>query len=602
MVLLAGDPGREPFTVVTIEQDLCSRTYSIAPCVAALGVTGTDKCFNTRPTCQDPDNYDVSANPLELVFGKPNSGITFIDSLRVFPSLVTVTTSPTRVNVGGRKLREGSLGKRSTVVAILQDLPSSDLSVDPYVDERTYDPLERSTFWAKFLARNKFFIGRPMKVIEGYVGDDPANFRRRNYIIDKIEGPDSSGRVTIRGSDILRLADNDQALAPELSTGELKNDLAIGSTIDLIVTGAVAGDYDLASGLLRLDDEVISYVNATFAADEFTFGTVGDPLVRGDRGTSAAAHTAETTVQNCLDIVNTEAFQVMFGLLKDFGGIDVSRLPLAAWTAEIEKWARGFTVTRLLTEPIGVLELVGELCEQALFYIWWDEVAELVQLRAVRPPLPDELVPLSEDFNILQASTSIQIRPEERITEVWINYLLRNPVLDPTKRNNYERTRLRIDPTAASPQEYGTRKRYELFSQWLESEAQISPLGFRILSRYRDPLRYLTITLDWKDHEKLTYGTVTDIKYRGFVDFLGQPETVRFEVISKKETMPGEQVQYELQESIFKSRYGYIMVNTAPVYGQATQAERDFGAWWAAPKSAGPAEDFPDGTPPYKFI
>ncbi len=600
MALLAGDPGREPFTVVSIDQDLCSRVYSIAPCEAALGVTGTDKCFNTRPTCQDPENYEVAAEPLELLFGKPDSGITFINGLRVFPSLMSITTSPTRVNVGGRKLKEGSLGKRSTVVATLQDLPSSDLAVDPYVAERTYDPLERSTFWAKFLARNKFFIGRPMRVIEGYVGDDPANFRRRNYIIDKIEGPDSSGKVTIRGSDILRLADNDQALAPELSVGELEFAIAIGETTSLVVIGAgVAADYPLTGGILRIGDEVLTYDSAlVINPNKIVMST----LVRGVRGTAAAAQEIGATVQLCLDIVKTEAFLVMFNLLKDFGGIDVANLPLAAWTAEVEKWARGFTVTRLLTEPIGVLELVGELCEQALFYIWWDEVAELVQLRAVRPPLPDELVELSEDFNLLQGSTSLKIRPEERITEVWINYLLRNPVLDPTKRNNYERTRLRIDPTAASPQEYGTRKRYELFSQWLETEAQISPLGFRILSRYRDPLRYLTITLDWKDHEKLTYGTVTDIKYRGFVDVLGQPETVRFEVISKKETMPGERVQYELQESLFSSRYGYIMVNTAPVYSQATQAERDFGAWWAAPKIAGPAEDFPDGTAPYKFI
>ncbi len=599
-VALAGDPGREPFTLVAIEQDLCSRTYGIAPCVAALGVTGTDKCFNTLLTCQDPENYEVSGNPLELLFGKSDSGVTFITGLSVLPFLLSVSTSATRVNVGGRKLREGSLGKRSTVTAVLQDFPSSDLAVDPYVAERTYDPLERSTFWAKFLARNKFYVGRPMRVIEGYVGDDPANFRARNYIIDKIEGPDSSGRVTIRGTDILRLAADDQAQAPKVSLGELEFAVAIGETTSLAVIGAgVSADYPLTGGILRMGDEVLTYDSAlVINPNKIVMST----LVRGVRGTAAAAYEIGETVQLCLDIVSTEAFQVMFDLLKDFGGIDVSRLPLAAWTAEVEKWSRGFTVTRLLTEPVGVLELVGELCEQCLFYIWWDEVAELVQLRAVRPPLPEELVELSEDFNIVQESTSIRIRPEERITEVWINYLLRNPVLDPTKRNNYERTRLRLDPTATSPQEYGTRKRYELFSQWLESESQISPLGFRILSRYRDPLRYLTITLDWKDHTKLTYGSVADIKYRGFVDFLGQSQTVRFEVISKKETMPGERVQYELQESLFKSRYGYIMVNTAPVYGQATQEEKDFGAWWAAPKIAGPAEDFPDGTAPYKFI
>lgn len=50
----------EPFVVVELEQDQCRLLYGEAPCAAVLGTTGTRKCYNTRATCQDRDNYDSS--------------------------------------------------------------------------------------------------------------------------------------------------------------------------------------------------------------------------------------------------------------------------------------------------------------------------------------------------------------------------------------------------------------------------------------------------------------------------------------------------------------------------------------------------------------
>lgn len=58
----SGDVGefdvREPFVVIELEQDQCRLLYGESPCTAALGTTGTRKCYNTRSTCQDRENYD----------------------------------------------------------------------------------------------------------------------------------------------------------------------------------------------------------------------------------------------------------------------------------------------------------------------------------------------------------------------------------------------------------------------------------------------------------------------------------------------------------------------------------------------------------------
>ena len=42
--------GREPITIVELEQDTCGLRYGVAPCTAVLGLTGDRKCFNTRAT------------------------------------------------------------------------------------------------------------------------------------------------------------------------------------------------------------------------------------------------------------------------------------------------------------------------------------------------------------------------------------------------------------------------------------------------------------------------------------------------------------------------------------------------------------------------
>src|SRR3954465_10733275 len=65
--------GREPVTILEVDLDYCANTYGVAPCTAAVGVTGSAKCFNTRKTCQDANHYTIAGvwDPL-----RAGSGIT----------------------------------------------------------------------------------------------------------------------------------------------------------------------------------------------------------------------------------------------------------------------------------------------------------------------------------------------------------------------------------------------------------------------------------------------------------------------------------------------------------------------------------------------
>lgn len=54
---------REALTYVELEVHSCGLVYGSAPCQAALGVTGDNKCFNTVATCQDITNFDLKEEP-----------------------------------------------------------------------------------------------------------------------------------------------------------------------------------------------------------------------------------------------------------------------------------------------------------------------------------------------------------------------------------------------------------------------------------------------------------------------------------------------------------------------------------------------------------
>ncbi len=138
--------GREPIQIVEILQPLCENQFGVSPCTA----TGTadTKCYNTRATCQDTANFALGT-PLSLYFTKAqflpilqegarqpdnpddwvvdtgfwNDAGEWYDTAvwfdtgeeqlnpfdpvnstmpdYIFPALVSVSTSPTKINLAG---------------------------------------------------------------------------------------------------------------------------------------------------------------------------------------------------------------------------------------------------------------------------------------------------------------------------------------------------------------------------------------------------------------------------------------------------------------------------------------------------------------------
>jgi len=249
--------GREPIQLVEILQPLCENVFGSSPCTA----TGTadTKCYNTRATCQDPANYALGT-PLSLFFSSGKVGAQSVSGASyIFPSLVSVSTSPTKVNLAGASRNAKGLGNRAVCTIRFKDHQHSDRVVDPYVDGRSWDPLsrERGSFWSRWIARNKYRTNIQVKVYEGYAGQTLAQMTQRLYIMTSITKQNSAGQVTMQCKDVLTRLEERQAQVPAASPGVLYADITSGDT-SFEVANAVEADYE-ASGTLRIGDELMTY-------------------------------------------------------------------------------------------------------------------------------------------------------------------------------------------------------------------------------------------------------------------------------------------------------------------------------------------------------
>ena len=577
--------GSEPVTIVEIDTDFCLESYGVAPCTAAIGVTGANKCFNTYRSCQSAANWNRGTKTLRFAMPIMDLPIEW-DAI---PSVSAVDITPTQLNIGGSSQTSGPLGQRGKCTVTFTDHPDGDIKTDPYLADRAYDPYTRSTFWAKWLTRNVYYTNRPMRIYQGYLGQDISEMKVSNFIIDRVTGPDSSGRVKITGMDILRLADNDKALAPELSPGELDADITDIQTT-LTITGALLTDYP-ASGKIRVGKELIDYTSRALAGAVMTFSG----LTRGVDGSEAKEHSTGDRVQRCLVYVEAMPHVVAKELLVDYAHVPEAFIPYADWEAEANVWLPQFAVSTIISEPTGVNKLLASLTGECMFYIWWDETSQTIPLRAIRP-FTDTATKWNYEGHILEGSMKATEDPNQRASRVWVYYQPQNWAEKLDDEDNFRKVRLSLDLQSESREEYDEKKVKSIYCRWIRTDAQALNVGARYISRYRDNQKYLTLRVDASQRDVWT-ADVVDITSPQYVDFVGENEERRFQVISAKEVQAGEVIQYDLQEFEFVGgKFGFWMADDAPIYDNATEVDRRSGMWWADDDGL-----LPDGSPGYTW-
>jgi hypothetical protein len=549
--------GREPLILVQIDQDFCSLSYGVAPCTA----DGENKCFNTRKTCQDPENYDRST--LTLTFAEKRSNLP--RGVNLIPSLVSVTTAPSTINPTNANRNVAPLGQRAVATLTFEDHPHSDLLVDKYVAERAYDPLKKSTFWAKWLARNPYYQNRELRIYEGYTGQDIGDMRVRHYLIDSVQGPDASGRVRVVAKDPLNLADRERSQVPEASQGLLVDDID-ASVTQIDIAEAELTDYD-AAGTVRVGDELMTYTTRAQVGNLVRLSGI----TRGSDGTVAQDHRINANVQKCIRYTNANSWDVIYDLLTTYAKIPASFIDKDAWDEEGQEFLIGFEVSALLSRPTGVASVLNEIFDQVLAYIWWDEREQLIKFRSIRSIANAGRI--NDQANILADTFNLSTDPRQRFSQIWIYYNQRDKSLPIDVESNYDQLRIRADLEVESEDLYGETRIRKVFARWIQSDAQAIILSTRLLDLSLDNPKKLRIRLDAKDRFFWT-ADVLAVQHRNLVDQFGDPVSERYQILSAEEVEPGEVVEYELQNfAIRVARVGFYTEADALNYDQYTEEQ-----------------------------
>jgi hypothetical protein len=531
--------GREPFSFIEIDLDFCQLTYGVAPCTAELGSDGTQKCFNTFPSCQDPDNYD----PAPKTYRFCENIARLPKGLDAFPFLKSVSLTPTKLAIGS------GLGERAKVTVTLVDAPHHDRGVDPYVDERPYNPMLQGTFWGKFCSRNRYYLGRQLRVFTGYLTEDEkgapvydaSNFEVRYFFLERIDPPDSGGRVTITAKDLLKFADDDRAKAPRPAKGRLAAGIAAG---DISATLEPSGIGDLeysAAGVLRINNELMNF---TRSADTLT-------LERGQYNSAAAAHAEDDAVQECYVAGDTSAGgeqlqDIMYDLLVNYANIPASYIDKPAWDEEASTYLTRL-YSAIISAPVGVNQLLNELCEQGPAYLWWDEKGNKIVFRALRPA-SSASTSLSDERNFLAGSIKAIDKPDERVSQVHVYFGQRTFTEALEKPSNYKQLLVAVgDSEGANKQ--GQPKVRTVFCRWISEFGRTfaQEIAAAILQRYNETPKLITFALDPKD-SALGTGDLFIGLTRLAQDDDGGRKSITYQVTQARERYGAARYDYEALE------------------------------------------------------
>lgn len=581
---------REIVQIVEIDIDQCTRTFGVAPCLATLSVDTPRKCYNSYQTCAFKSAYAKGVNTLKFVSASyPIKEGTFI------PALINVSGRDQEVNIAGFTPNLGGLGQRASVNITLADFPYNDVLTDKYwaqrisgaaqIDEPGYDPRARGSFWTKFKARNPNYAGRALRVIDAHynaVGGVVYD-RTRHYIIEEFEGPGDQGEVRIVAKDILKLADDEKALAPVQNNGKLAADIDDDDTTATLTPAGIGNLEYQASGFVVIGSEIIGFTR------------VGDVMTlnRGLKGTERSSHSVNDSVQVCYNVNNVRADVVIRDLLVNYAQIPASYIPTAQWAAEFDRWGSKLLLNATICKPTGVTELLEEISQLGIT-IWWDELARLIRIRLNH--INEEPAVSVNDRNNIISIKSVD-NDDERATRIafW------TVQIDPTKalsKDNFKRGYIQAYVDGETDFLYGKSTTKTVYCRWLNqgADAVAKIVSGRLLNRYkRAPVTY-TVTLDAKDDINLV-DVVALSSENAVTDDTGKAIEKVTQVFYREDDFPNGTITLKLQSFQFDGRYGYITENSRPSYTASTTAQRNRGAYFV-----GPSLTFSDGKGPYLFV
>lgn len=436
----------------------------------------------------------------------------------IVPCLDSVSISPARVDP------KGGIGARASVSISMSDLPGSDRNgIDPYLDDRTYDPFEVGLYWLKWRARNANYENLNARVLSGYITNNKfqrRNFEERCFVLSSMTA--SQGKASIGLKDPLQLISNKTALAPRPSTGTLSSAIT-ESTTSVTLQPAGVGDSEYpASGEIKVRDEVMTY---TRSGDTFT-------ITRGQFNTVADSHDLGDTAQLCLNYDGSQTgAEVQYDLIVNYGNVPAYYVPGNQWQTETDDFLPS-NPNRLITDPTKVDTLIGQLSQQWPHKLFWNDRRCVIDMVALKAPPSGLINTLDSDSNIMELS--VQDKPDMQVSTVLVFYGQFDPTKKVDEKDNYQITYSRVNTDAIA--RYDSNNTKTIYAPFIvagngAAARRLAQLEGR---RFGITPREVNFTLEDKDSQTWI-GDIIGLRHFDICSPNGFLETTTFEVTSASE-------------------------------------------------------------------
>lgn len=573
-----------------MDLDYCANFYGIAPCNAAIGVTGQQQCLNVLskdPTssCQDRANYIKTVKTWKFCTATVRPPYDY------WPFVTDIKLNPTEITPGR------GISKRGSVTFTLKSQSFKSSFYDKYFDQRSESAEEVGDFLAKFWAMNTYYQNRVVRVYEGFnnVPFSVNDFIVREYRIESITPPDANGNMKIVAKDILKIASNKKSQVPELTTGQLTvaiPDAGAVTTISLdnateYTDPAISGQTEH----VQIGDEMFSYTGIS--------GNNLTGVTRAQNNSEEESADIGDTVQVCKTFVQVPFADALQDVLVNYGGVDPSHIPKADWDAEMAQWLPDLILDAIIVEPTGVMDIADEWMQMFPVYIWPDEIDVEIKLSAIKPALETVYPTITSDSGIIEGSFSMQERVEDRISFYSFYYDIKNPADDFSTKKNYLRADSVIDVAAESSEEYGERRIKRRHCRWLKSGATalVKQMTSREVNRFRDNPLFFYFEIDPKDFDART-GDIALISSNQIQNGLGYSDPFYARIL-KTNVQKNGYIKYKAEDVRFNNRYFLLSTLDGVTYSNAGSFRERYG--WLG-NEALINQGFSNGDNPYVLL
>jgi hypothetical protein len=567
------------------------------------------RCYYSRPTCQDPDNFNAGHTWEDTARGRgireyrfcrkdaplPLSGTETLPYLVSAPQAAQELDAEKAVTVNDRVTFEfeddagpGLWNPRQSSEGMLVNTATG-----------------RGTFFRRAFGSIYRNYANPegyLKRYHGFVetGMTESDFQSRGrYLIRNFETQDRKvmlvcgDRLRLTRKDIPAKISEDNTLQRRLSSSDTTAYVRDASEFGPVADNAASASPDYVV-TIQIANEKMNVTGIDLSANTLTitrgrWGTTADSHSRSAVITAVAEFGTERT-DTTLTPLGKNPIDIIIELYR-YAGLSAAEVDTTTLESERDYWLPstidadagtyyGALLRRSLTEVTDVETLSREIRKLTMLWLWVND-AQMLTGRYFAPPRPSSTITtITDDANLIAGSISVDDNDESRVSRVLVAYHL--PVGESADTaEDFEKIRIELDVDSEEREFYGDRRLDAVLSQWLQpvtasgisTESEIAKyFTQRVLSRFRYGARRLTASLEIKDDD-IEVADVVRVNTSHIQDADGDNLNAEMHV-TKKKRVGGGRVELEFLDTGRNKRPGFYTDAGYPVYGSATDDQK----------------------------